>query len=220
MTRYLRYCMNSASPLKLYTFDGAPNPRRVQLFLGYKRIELPSRQIDLRAGEQFSPDYRALNPRCTVPALQLDDGTVLCDAIAICWYLESRFPEKPLLGSEPLLQAQVLSWDAYLVSDAFLPVAEALRNRSEAFKDRAVPGPDPVAQIPALEARGRQRVQLFWQHLEQHLERREYLVGGALTLADIDALVLVDFAGWIKERVPDSRPRAQAWYQRVKAELS
>lgn len=206
--------------MKLYTFDGAPNPRRVSLFLGYKGIELPSQQINLRAGEQFSPDYRALNPRCTVPALQLDDGTVLCDAIAICWYLESRFPERPLLGSEPLLQAQILSWDACIFSDAFLPVAEALRNRSEAFKDRAVPGPERVAQIPELEPRGRQRVQLFWQHLEQHLDRRDYLVGNGLTLADIDAFVVVDFAGWIKERVPESRPRVQAWYQRIKASLN
>ena len=205
--------------MKLYTFDAAPNPRRVNLFLGYKGIQMPSQQINLREGQQFSSDYRAVNPRCTVPALRLDDGTVLCDAIAICWYLESRFPRKPLLGSEPLLQAQVLSWDAYIFSDAFLPVAEALRNRSEAFKDRAVPGPGRVSQIPELEARGRQRVQLFWQYLDEYLNGREYLVGNAITMADIDAFVVVDFAGWIKERVPESRSRVQAWYQRIKALL-
>jgi glutathione S-transferase len=73
----------------LYTYDGAPNPRRVGLFLGYKGIQLASRQIDLRDGQQFSSEYASVNPRCTVPALQLDDGTVLCDAIAICWYLEA-----------------------------------------------------------------------------------------------------------------------------------
>jgi glutathione S-transferase len=105
------------------------------------------------------------------------------------------------------LQAQVLSWDAYIFSDAFLPVAEALRNRSEAFKDRAVPGPGRVSQIPELEARGRQRVQLFWQYLDEYLDGREYLVGNAITMADIDAFVVVDFAGWIKERVPESRSR-------------
>jgi glutathione S-transferase len=125
----------------------------VNLFLEYKRIQIPSQQINLREGQQFSSDYRAVNSRCTVPALQLDDGTVLCDAIAICWYLESLFPQKPLLGSGSLLQSQVLSWDAYIFSDAFLPAAEALRNRSQAFKDRAVPGPARMAQIPELEAR-------------------------------------------------------------------
>jgi glutathione S-transferase len=205
--------------LKLYTFDAAPNPRRVNLFLGYKGIQIPAQQINLREGQQFSSDFRAVNSRCTVPALQLDDGTLLCDAIAICWYLESIFPQKPLLGSGPLLQARVLSWDAYIFSDAFLPVAEALRNRSEAFINRAVPGPERVAQIPELEARGRQRVQLFWQHLEEHLDGREFLVGNAITMADIDAFVVVDFAGWIKERVPENRPRVLAWYKRIKALL-
>jgi glutathione S-transferase len=205
--------------LKLYTFDAAPNPRRVNLFLGYKGIQIPSQQVNLRESQQFSAEYKAINPRCTVPALQLDDGTVLCDGIAICWYLESRFPQKPLLGSDPLSQAQVLSWDTYILSDAFLPVAEALRNRSDAFKDRAVPGPGRIAQIPQLEARGRQRVQLFWETLEQHLDGREYLVGDSITLADIDAFVVVDFAGWIKERVPENRPRVQAWYSRIKALL-
>lgn len=205
--------------MKLYTFDVAPNPRRVNLYLGYKGVQIPSQQIDLREGQQFSAEYRAINPRCTVPALQLDDGTVLCDAIAICWYLESRFPQKPLLGGGSLLQAQVLSWDAYIFSDAILPVAEALRNRSTAFKDRAVPGPGRVAQIPELESRGRQRLQLFWQALDDYLDGREYLVGNDITLADIDAFVVVEFAGWIKERVPENRFRLQAWHKRVAALL-
>jgi Glutathione S-transferase, C-terminal domain len=82
------------------------------------------------------------------------------------------------------------------------------------------PGPERVAQIPELEARGRQRVQLFWQHLEEHLDGREFLVGNAITMADIDAFVVVDFAGWIKERVPENRPRVQAWYQLITTLLS
>jgi glutathione S-transferase len=189
--------------MKLYTYDTAPNPRRVGLFLAYKGIQLPTEQVDLRCGGQFSPEYAAINPRCIVPALQLDDGTVLCDGIAICWYLESLHPQRPLLGTE-----------------GFLPVAEALRNRSDAFKDRAVTGPARIAQIPELEARGRQRLQSLWQRLEEHLGGREFLVGDAVTLADIDALVVVDFAGWIKEHVPADRPRIHAWYQRVKPLLS
>jgi glutathione S-transferase len=144
---------------------------------------------------------------------------VLCDAVAICWYLDTRYPRKSLFGSDPLVQAQVLSWDQYVFSDGFIPVAEALRNRGETFKDRAVPGPNPVAQIPELEARGRQRLRVFWQGLEDHLRGREYLVGNALTFADIDAFVIIDFAGWIKEPLPADKPQLQAWYQRVKSQL-
>jgi glutathione S-transferase len=206
--------------MMLYTFDPAPNPRRVNLFLAYKGVTLPTQQVNLRELQQFTPEFKAMNPRCIVPALRLEDGKVLCDAVAICWYLESCYPQKPLFGTNPLQQAEVLSWDQQVFTDGFIPVAEALRNRGEMFKDRAVPGPKPVAQIAELETRGRQRLQVFWQGLEDHLQGRQYLVGNALTFADIDAFVVVDFAGWIKESLPADKPQLQAWYQRVKAQLS
>jgi len=202
--------------VKLYTFDPAPNPRRVGLFAAYKGIDLPIQQIDLRTGEQFSVAFRAINPQCTVPALQLDDGQVLCGALAICWFLECRFPNRPLFGTDPLVQAQVLSWDSYLYTEGLAAVAEALRNRSEAFKDRALPGPHPVPQIPELERRGRQRLQPFWERLDDHLRGRAHVVGDTMTLADIDLLVVIDFASWIKEHIPDSRPSLTAWYERTR----
>ena len=201
--------------VKLYTYDAAPNPRRVNLFIRHKGIELPTQQVDLKAHEQFSDGYRTINPRCIVPALQLDDGSVLCDGVAICWYLESRHPAKPLFGIDPLTQAQVLSWDHQIFADGFIPVAEVLRNRSKAFQGRALPGPDAVAQIPELEARGRQRLALFWRHLEAHLNGREFIVGAALTLADIDAYVVIDFAGWIKESIPQDCTNVQIWARRI-----
>jgi glutathione S-transferase len=205
--------------MKLYTFDGAPNPRRVSLFLSYKGIQLPTQQINLREGEQFGAAFKAINPRCVVPALQLDDGSVLCDGIAICWYLESLYPQKPLLGIEPMLQAQVLSWDQYIFVDGILAIGDTLRNSNKAFKDRALPGPQQIAQIPELGARGRQRLQLFWQRLEEHLEGREFLVGNSPTLADIDAFVAVGFAGWIKESVPQGSRKVHEWVQRIETLL-
>lgn len=205
--------------MKLYTYDLAPNPRRVNLFLAYKGIELPTRQIDLRTGEQLLPEYRAINPRCIVPALQLDDGTVLSDCIAICSYLEELYPQKPLLGTTALERAQVLSWDQHIFVDGFLAVAEALRNGHEAFKDRAEPGPNNIAQIPALEARGRVRLHNFWRELDNHLKERDFIVGTQLTFADIDAYVTTDFGARIRERAPERHTHLQAWYQRVKALL-
>jgi len=202
--------------MKLYTFDAAPNPRRVNLFLTYKGIKLPTQEVDLRTGQQFSADFVTISPRCIVPALELDDGTVICDAIAICWYLESRYPDRPLFGTEPLQQAQILSWDSFICSDGLSPIAEALRNRSDAFKDRALPGPERITQIPELESRGRKRLQSFWQRLDEHLAGSDFLIGSTITMADIDAFVVVGFAGWIKERIPEYRPHVLAWFQRVK----
>lgn len=206
--------------MQLFTFDGAPNPRRVNLFIRYKGIEIPTRQINLREGEQLGEEYRRINPRCIVPALQLDDGSVLCEGVAICWYLESLYPQRPLMGVGAQQQAQVLSWDHLVFADGLMPVAEALRNRSAAFKDRALPGPGSVPQIPELELRGRQRLQLFWQYLDAHLQGREFILGNALTLADIDAFTVIDFAGWIKERVPDSCTNLNRWAAHVKSLLT
>jgi glutathione S-transferase len=202
--------------VKLYTFDAAPNPRRVNLFIRYKGIELPTQQVNLRESEQLSAAFKAINPRCIVPALQLDDGSVLCDGVAICSYLESLHPDKPLMGSTALSKAQVFSWDHQIFNDALMPVAEALRNRSKAFKDRALPGPQPIAQIPELEARGRHRLRQFWTYLDGHLQGQEFIVGDALTLADIDAFVIIDFAGWIKESVPQDCTNVQTWAERVR----
>ena len=87
--------------MKLYTFDAAPNPARLKLFMDFKQIELDTIQIDLGAYEQLSDAYQAIVPEATVPALVLDDGTVLSAVIAIVHYLDERFPDKPLLGRTP-----------------------------------------------------------------------------------------------------------------------
>lgn len=206
--------------MKLFTYDPAPNPRRVNLFLSYKGIELPTEQVDLRARKQFSPHFQAINPRCVVPALQLDDGSVLCDGIAICTYLEHLYPQKPLLGTDALERAQILSWDQYIFSDGFLAVAEVLRNQSPQFEHRALPGAELFEQIPDLIARGRKRLHVFYWALERHLQGRQFIVAEQLTFADIDAFVTVDFGGWIKEKIPDNCPNLSLWYERVKPLLT
>jgi glutathione S-transferase len=206
--------------MKLYTFDPAPNPRRLNLFIAHKELKIPSEQIDLRAGQQFSESYRAICPRCIVPTLQVQDGSVLCDVIAIATYLESLFPRRPLLGTTPLSRAQILSWDQYIYSDGLQSVAESLRNRSAAFKDRAVTGAEPIAQVPELDGRGKLRLRNFWRFLDAELDDgREYLAAGQLSMADIDAYVVVGFAGWIKETLPPDLPHLNAWHRRIQAAL-
>jgi glutathione S-transferase len=205
--------------MHLYTFEAAPNPRRLGLFLAYKGIELATTQVDLMKGEQQSEAFRAINPHCTVPALILDDGTLLTEVIGICDYLESRYPEKPLLGTSALERAQVLSWDHRLFLGVFLAIAEVLRNGNPAFKDRALPGPHRTSQIPALVDRGRERLAQAWPSLDEALAGREFLVGDGITLADLDLLVAVDFAGWVKETVPEQCENLLAWRTRCEAAL-
>lgn len=206
--------------MKFYSFDIAPNPRRVNLFMAYKGIEIETINIDLGAKEQLSSEYLAINPAGTVPALVLDDGTVLTDAIACCVYLESLYPDKPLLGNNELERAQILGWVHKIFVEGLLAAAEMVRNQGDFFKHRALPGTRDLEQIPELVERGRLRLGDFFITLEEQLEDRQYLVGDGISQADIDGLVSCDFAGWVKESIPDSCPRTQDWYQRVKMELN
>src|SRR6516225_3120488 len=84
--------------MKLYDYQLAPNPRRVRIFLAEKGITVPTVQVDLRSGEQFTPEFRAINPECTVPVLEFDDGGRIAEVIAICLYFELVHPEPALMG--------------------------------------------------------------------------------------------------------------------------
>jgi len=205
--------------MKLYTYDPAPNPRRVELFMAYKGIDIETAQVDLGAREHFEQQFLTINPLATVPTLHLDDGNVLTEIVSICDYLESQYPQKPLMGNSPLERAQVLSWDHRLHGEFLLAVAEVLRNTAKMFTDHAVPGQASFKQIPELAARGEGRVEVIFDELENYLATRSYFVGDSLTLADIDALCCFEFCGWIKKSVPEDNTNIQAWLTRIKQEL-
>jgi glutathione S-transferase len=206
--------------MKFYDCAVAPSPRRVRIFLAEKGITLPTIQVDLRKGEQFGEAFRAVNPDCTVPVLELDDGTCICDSLAICVYLEQTNPQPPLMGVDPADRAVVAEWQRRAERDGFLAVAEAFRNSTPAFKTRALPGPDDYAQISALVERGRARTQTFFKLMNARLADREFVAGERYTIADITTLVAVDFAGWIKLTIPDDCPHLRRWHQAVAARPS
>ena len=206
--------------MKLYTYDPAPNPRRLALFMQHKGIEIESQQIDMMSAEQLGDAYRAINPEATVPALVLDDGTVLTEVVGICTYLEELYPEKPLLGSSALEKAQVISWDHKLFLGLMMSIASMLRNRSDAFRDRALPGALDVPQIPELVNRGQLQLQDFLPKLDAHLANNTWLAGDNMTFADIDLLVSVDFMAWVKQSIPEDCVNLKAWYARASAQLN
>jgi glutathione S-transferase len=206
--------------MKFYDCAIAPSPRRVRIFLAEKGITVPTIQVDLRKGEQFGDAFRAVNPDCTVPVLELDDGTRISDSLAICVYLEQTRPEPPLMGVDAADRAIVAEWQRRAERDGFLAVAEAFRNSTPAFKTRALPGPDDYPQIPALVERGRARTQTFFKVMNARLADRAFVAGERYSIADITTLVAVDFAGWIKLTIPDDCAHLRRWHQAVAARPS
>jgi glutathione S-transferase len=206
--------------MKLYDFKAAPNPRRVRIFLAEKGIGIETEQVDLREMQQFTDAFKAINPRCAVPALVLDDGTVITEALAICRYFEALQPEPSLFGVTPLEQARVLEWEQRALADGIGGVGEALRNRSKFFEGRALSGPRKIPQIEALVERGRARALYFWEDLDAQLADEEFAAGERYSMADIDTLVSVDFAGWIKLEVPEGLRHVKRWHAAVSARPS
>jgi glutathione S-transferase len=206
--------------MKLYAYDPAPSPRRLALFLQLKGIEIETQQIDLMAAEQLSDAYREINPACSVPALVLDDGTVLTEVIGMYTYLEQLHPEPPLMGNTPLERAQVISWCHKLAVGLGMAIVSVLRNRNKSFQNRALPGSLDVPQIPELVERGLLQVGHILPELDAHLATSIWLAGDNFTAADIDLLVTIDFLAWIKESIPDSCTNLQAWYQRATEQVA
>jgi glutathione S-transferase len=206
--------------MKLYDYAPAPSPRRVRMFLAEKGIVLPSVQVDLRNGEQFTDGFRAINPDCTVPVLELDDGTRIADAVGICVYFEAVRPDPPLMGGDPLGRAMVAAAQRRAEREGFYAVVEVFRNFTPGMKGRSLPGPDGYAQIPALAERGRARVERFLATMEAELAGRDFVCGPDFSIADITTLVTVDFAKWIKLAIPAGSVNLRRWYDAVSARPS
>ena len=201
--------------ITLYDCATAPSPRRARILLAEKCVAHETVEIDLRNGEQLSDAYRRVNPQCTVPALRTDDGLLLTDNAAITAWLEARFPEPPVLGVTAAEKAEIASWNWRVEFEGLLAIAEAMRNSAPAMAERALAGPVNYAQIPELAERGRARAGQFFATLNERLAGRDFLAGDRFSIADITAVVAVDFARVIKLKVDDKVPELQRWRARM-----
>ncbi len=202
--------------MRLYTYPAAPSPRRIHLFLAEKGIEIEQTTVDLAAGEHLKPEFAAINPALTVPALVLDDGSCLAESVAICDYLESLYPDPPLIGRSALERARVIERNHWIEWTGLMAVMEGFRNRSRAMNDHAITGPRAVAQIPELAERGVQRYQWFLQDLDALLASSDYLAGEFFSMADITAFVVIEFASWgIRQPLPDELSHIRRWQHSV-----
>jgi glutathione S-transferase len=201
--------------ITLYDCSTAPSPRRARILLAEKGLSHETVQVDLKNSEQLGDAYRKINPLCTVPALRTEDGTVLTDNAAITAYLEARFPEPALLGSTPKEKAEIASWNWRAEFEGLMAVAEAMRNSAPAMANRALPGPTDYRQIAELAQRGLSRLQQFFDTLNDHLAGRDFIATNRFSVADITAVVAVDFARVVKVKPGEQHPHLQRWRARM-----
>jgi len=197
--------------ITLYDCSTAPSPRRARILLAEKGVAHETVQVDLRNGEQLGEAFRKLNPQCTVPVLQTDDGLLLTDNAAIAAWVEARFTAHPLMGSTPAEKAEIASWNWRVEFEGLVAIAEALRNSVPAMANRALPGPVDYRQIPELAQRGLARVQQFFVTLNERLGGREFIATDRFSIVDITAVVAVDFARIVKVKPGEQHPHLQRW---------
>jgi glutathione S-transferase len=197
--------------ITLYDCATAPSPRRARILLAEKGVVHETVQVDLRNGEQLGDAYRRINPHCTVPTLRTDEGLTLTDNAAITAYLEARYPEPPLLGTTPAERAEIASWNWRIEFEGLMAIAEAMRNAAPSMARRALPGPVNYEQIPALAERGRARLLQFFVDLNDRLHGRDFIATDRLSIADITAVVAVDFARVVKVKPGDEHPHLVRW---------
>jgi glutathione S-transferase len=190
------------------------------MFLAEKGIDYENIQVDLTKGEQMGEAFRKINPGCTVPAMITEGGDVLTENAGIAAYLEALYPEPPLLGTTPMEKAQIATWNWRCEMGGLMSAAEALRNSSPAMKDRALPGPKNIAQIPELAERGVMKLGWFFKTMNRQLSAHEYMAGETFSVADITATILVDFARWVKVYPQEDQTALLAWHERMKARPS
>jgi glutathione S-transferase len=207
--------------MKLYHSGSSPNSRRVRIFLAEKGLSIPLITIDFGKGEQHSDAYRAINSRRVVRTLVLDDGTAIGEVPAICRYIEEAHPTPPLLGETAKKKALVTTWERRAKPEGFAAVMEAIRNAAPGLKSRAIAGPHDYEQIPDLAERSKLRVKNFFADFDVRFGEAPFAAGQRFSVADITALVTVDFAAKaIDFSVPDEHRSLRRWYDAISSRSS
>jgi glutathione S-transferase len=199
--------------MKLYDTKMAPNPRRVRIFLAEKGIQVPDEQVDIAKAQNHSPEFLKINPMGGVPVLQIDDGTNLAESVAICRYFEETHPEPPLMGVDARDKAEVEMWQRRMELNLFSTVAGCFRNTSEFFKGR-------IPQVPEYGEVCRQAAEKAFGMVDGFLADRKFIAGERYTIADITALVAVDFAKLIKLRISPEQKNLARWHETVSSRPS
>ncbi|MEQ9642231.1 MAG: glutathione S-transferase family protein [Alphaproteobacteria bacterium] len=196
--------------MKLYNGIGAPNPRKVRIFIAEKGIDVPRVDLDLQAGAARTPDFLAKNALGGTPIIELDDGTVITESVAICRYLEDLHPTPPLFGSDVVSRAKVEMWNRRMEIEVMNVCGAIALHTFEFFKTR-------LTQIPAVAEASKARMPQVWAWLDKELsDGRPYLAGDSFSMADITGMCTTKLAEFTGTPVPDDLSHVSAWNARLR----
>ena len=196
--------------MKLYSFAGAPNPRRVLIFAAEKSLQLDVVNVDLRGGETKRPEFLSKNPSGKIPVLELGDGTCISETVAICRYLEALAPEPNLFGRDALEIALIEAHHRHIEFELHSSIGAAWINGP------VVAAAGLVKPIEEQRLRGEALTRKYYQRMDEELATCHFIAGDRFSVADISALCMIDFAAArVGLRPDDALRHLWAWHSRV-----
>jgi len=196
--------------MKLYMFP-APNPLRVSMFLAEKAIDIPSVPVAVLEGESRKAEFLKVNSLGEVPVLELDDGTRICESIAICRYLESLHPDPSLFGKTAKDQARIEMWNRRMERHLMDVIGDVGLHTFEFFKEK-------IEQVPEYADTQRRLMAKKWAWFDQEMsDGRPFVAGDALSVADLTGAAALKIQDYAQESIPDGLDHAKAWAERIQA---
>ena len=194
----------------LHDLSPGMHPRRVRIFLAEKGVSIPRREVDVAGGANATPQFLRLNPLGRLPVLELDDGSAIAESLAICRYLEARYPDPPLMGRTPEESARIDMWTLRMDIELSRPIGEAFVHGGEFYRGR-------IEQVPEVAAwsRGRALATMTW--LDRELAGRSHVAGDEYTLADIVAQCACVLGKAAGVRIPPELAHLTRWFAAVSA---
>ncbi|MEM9061468.1 MAG: glutathione S-transferase family protein [Pseudomonadota bacterium] len=207
--------------MKLYDFPPAANAQRVRVFMAEKGLSLDTVELNVREDNQFAEPFTSMNPFHCVPFLELNDGTVIAESLAICRYLEELYPEPSLFGNTPTHRGVIEMWTRRFELDGFLPMLHAVRNHVPMFEGRVVPGTrTDLPQLPELVQRGKEMMEIFLGRIEPHFAANAFAAGDAFSIADITGFFAVRMTKPVGMEIDAAYPNVARWFGEIAARPS
>ncbi len=193
----------------LYHDPRAPNPRRVRVFLAEKGVAYDTIEVLIADKAHQTPEFRKKNPIALLPVLELADGRVLRESMAICRYIEETHPEPNLMGTDAWDRAQIEMWNRHAELELMYPIAQIFRNTHKFWEGR-------IKQVPEFAELMREHLAERLEWMEAEMTKRPFMAGDRFTVADITAMCALDFGKVSDIRLkPETHPQLAAWHKRV-----
>jgi glutathione S-transferase len=195
--------------MKLYDFTGAPNPKRLRIYLAEKGIKVPIEAVDIMSGQNRTPEFLKKNPLGGLPVLELDDGTILTESLAIMEYFEDQNPSPPMIGTAPLERAKVRSLERIAELGVLGNVATIFQNTHPFMAGRLKQSADAAEN-------GRTRLGVNLKVLDAKIGSNPFVAGARPTIADCTLLAALDFGAFAGVEIDPSCKNVQRWYESFK----